>query len=258
MYPHSEMIAELGLAGSIVEIAKSAATAAAKEAAADALSDTAAAWVRTVSVEVVGSLGGSIVGALLKLLLNVSDKVSTKLDLIIAAPLKTGARIVTEASALSGGSQAEIGFRDRLLNDGILELERAWTLADGRRSRYTEQFYIRLLQGLAAKCMTGGAGYARVRLTECAEELEQEAREISRRLEELALEDRSQKEWAEQHAKMRELYIRLGTDARSAYSSGAAARQCEKRCIQIAEENSQLIPSVKWVQEFAAMLRAIQ
>jgi hypothetical protein len=181
----AEMFDSLKVGDALSDLAKATAQIALKDAAAVAAKELGKEWVAEAVPELAGVVAGGIVRAALKILLPVSDRVAKKLNTLLRAPFETGIRMVTEAITLSVSTTAEEQFCDHLLVDGITELERAWTLAADGPTAANERFYIRLLQGLAGKCVTGANEYAVRRLTECTDVLLREQDDIRKSVRDL-------------------------------------------------------------------------
>jgi hypothetical protein len=174
-----------GLVEILTEFVTETAKAAAGEAAKEALADGAFTCFQNLAEETAKAFAGPLAGVLLKLLLDVSDKNSAKLDKLIRAPFETGVRMALDAVSLPNGNVQQSQFRDRILHDSIFELERAWTLAEGTRTQKEDRFWIRLIEGLAAREVSGGTDYARARLEECAMAVEEEMRVAEKKVRDL-------------------------------------------------------------------------
>ena len=165
----------LDVRGAVSEGVADALNNAGKDAAMEMLSNRVSEVLKDVGSEVVGKIFGSVIGNLLKHLLNVQDSISTKLDDLIAAPLRTGVRAAQEALDLPWEDEAQQRFREERLKFAIQELDRALTLSERIKNPDVSQFYILFLQGLCAGETTGGMRLARVKLYKVAERLEAES-----------------------------------------------------------------------------------
>jgi hypothetical protein len=172
----------LGFRKAIRDVSQAVGKATGKASVDVLLPETGSVLVRALIGDVAGAVGGSLVDVLLRLWLRESDKIAVRLDRLLAASLQTGSRMINDATMLSANTQASAHFRDKLLGDGLAELERAWTYATGTGTQDEDQFYIRLMQALAASLMSGGSEYARRRIEECIATLESEMQQATVRM----------------------------------------------------------------------------
>jgi hypothetical protein len=148
-----------------MEAVASAAGTAFGEGAKALIADLAGPWAPAMQ-ETVKALAGGLAAPLLGALLRVSsDRTARLLARVVAEPYATGARVIEDA--LAPPTQGTAAFLQERLTFGINKLEEAFSLVRGTPRAEAQEFQIRLMQGLAARVMSGGVDYARRRLSEC-------------------------------------------------------------------------------------------
>jgi hypothetical protein len=108
----------------------------------------------------------SLISTFVRLIFKVSDSISSKLDALSREPIETDLRVANESFALEIQNDDEGRFRERQLLFALHQFERAWALLQGRTHQNDLRIVVRLMQGLCAAEIAGGASYALPRLRE--------------------------------------------------------------------------------------------
>lgn len=127
------------------------------EGAKSLVSQFAGSWAQEVVHDTVKALGDNLAGLLLQALLKKTDVTAALLEKQVRSPFTTGSRLATEAIGLLGTSAEQRHFRDKLIEDALSQLERAYSFAEGTPNATAQQFQIRLLQALPPLAIRGPA-----------------------------------------------------------------------------------------------------
>jgi hypothetical protein len=159
------LVERLELGESLEKVVYDSLKAAASQAVEELIKHSVSEASTVIFSEIAGSLGGVGAKVLIRMLLRISDSVAGKLDTLCREPFETGIRVAQEALNLECKNENERRFREQQLMFALSQLERAWTLMEGKTKSHCRRL-ARLAQGICAAKIAGGANYALPRLLE--------------------------------------------------------------------------------------------